>query len=117
VPGFLAAFTSPMTLTAQASISSTHLGSGESFNGQVQLRMSTDGKLFASGKFRFMNNRLVLQGKMYADLSKVITGNAKVLFLAEGPVIEDSPDLRFIALKGNRSISAGRSPRSRPHRS
>lgn len=81
VPGFLAAFTSPMTLTAQAAISSTYLGSAESFNGQVQLRLSTDGKLFASGKFRFMQNRLIIQGKMYADLTQVAAGNARVRFL------------------------------------
>ncbi|MFM7057153.1 MAG: hypothetical protein ACKO2P_09565, partial [Planctomycetota bacterium] len=100
VPGFLAAFTSPMTLTAQAAISSTHLGSEDSFNGQVQLRLSTDGKMFAAGKFRFMNNRLVIEGKMYADLSQVTKGNAKVLFLGRAPVIEDAPDLRFLELKG-----------------
>jgi hypothetical protein len=100
VPGFLAAFISPFTITAQASISSTHLGSAESFNGQVQLRLSTDGKMFASGKFRFMNNRLVIEGKMYADFSQILKGNAKVLFLGRAPVIEDAPDLRFLELKG-----------------
>jgi hypothetical protein len=62
IPGFLAAFISPMMITAQAAISSTHTGSSESFNGQVRLSLSTDGKMFASGKFRFMNNRLVISG-------------------------------------------------------
>jgi catechol 2,3-dioxygenase-like lactoylglutathione lyase family enzyme len=100
VPGFLAAFISPMTLTAQASISSTHLGSEDSFNAQVQLRLSTDGKMFAAGKFRFMNNRLVVDGRLYADLSQVIKGNAKVLFLGRAPVMEDAPDLQFLVLKG-----------------
>jgi hypothetical protein len=100
VPGFLAAFTSPMLITAAATISSTHLGSSESFNGRVELRLSTDGKLFASGLFRFMNNRLVVSGKMYADLSQVAKGNAKVLFLGEAPVLEDKPDLKFLVLKG-----------------
>ncbi|MEN9556606.1 MAG: hypothetical protein RLZZ232_2892, partial [Planctomycetota bacterium] len=100
IPGFLAAFISPMTITAQASISSTHLGSEDSFNGQVQMRLSTDGKLFAAGKFRFMNNRLVVEGKMYADLSQITKGNAKVLFLGRAPVVEDAPDLRFLELKG-----------------
>ncbi|MFM7867532.1 MAG: hypothetical protein ACKPHU_25245, partial [Planctomycetaceae bacterium] len=100
MPGFLAAFTSPMTITAQAAISSTHLGSEDSFNGQVQLRLSTDGKMFAAGKFRFMNNRLVVEGKMYADLSQILKGNAKILFLGRAPVVEDAPDLRFLELKG-----------------
>ncbi|MFN5977050.1 MAG: hypothetical protein ACK48U_21595, partial [Planctomyces sp.] len=99
-PGFLAAFTSPMTLTAQAAISSTHLGSADSFNGQVQLRLSTDGKMFAAGKFRFANNRLVIEGKMYADFSQILKGNAKLLFLGRAPVVEDAPDLRFLELKG-----------------
>jgi hypothetical protein len=47
VPGFLAAFTSPMTITASTTISSTHLGSEDSFNGDVEMRLSTDGKFFA----------------------------------------------------------------------
>lgn len=100
IPGFLAAFTSPMTLTAQAAISSTHLGSADSFNGQVQLRLSTDGKMFAAGLFRFANNRLVIEGKMYADFSQILKGNAKLLFLGRAPVVEDAPDLRFLELKG-----------------
>jgi hypothetical protein len=100
LPGFLAAFTSPMTITAAATISSTHLGSADSFNGRVELRLSTDGKIFASGLFRFMNNRLVVSGKLYADLSQVTKGNAKVLFLGDAPVIEDKPDLKFLVLKG-----------------
>ncbi|MEI7700245.1 MAG: hypothetical protein WCK86_10635, partial [Planctomycetia bacterium] len=104
VPGFLAAFISPMTLTAQASISSTHLGSEDSFNAQVQLRLSTDGKMFAAGKFRFMNNRLVVDGRMYADLSQVTKGNAKVLFLGRAPVLEDAPNLKFLQLKGKFEI-------------
>ncbi|MFM7072750.1 MAG: hypothetical protein ACKO38_13260, partial [Planctomycetota bacterium] len=100
IPGFLAAFISPMMLTAQAAISSTHTGSADTFNGQVRLSLSTDGKMFASGKFRFMNNRLVISGKLYADLSQILKGNAKVLFLGEAPVIEDMPDLKFLVLKG-----------------
>ena len=56
--------------------------------------------MFASGLFRFMNNRLVVSGKMYADLSQITKGNAKVLFLGEAPVLEDKPDLKFLVLKG-----------------
>ncbi|MFY8056774.1 MAG: hypothetical protein ACOVRM_03480, partial [Planctomycetaceae bacterium] len=100
IPGFLAAFTSPMTITAAATLSSTHLGSAESFNARIELRFSTDGKIFGSGLFRFMNNRLLISGKIYADLSQVSKGNAKVLFLGEAPVIEDQPDLKFLVLKG-----------------
>jgi hypothetical protein len=100
MPGFLAAFTSPMTITAAATISSTHLGSAESFNARLELRLSTDGKIFGSGLFRFMNNRLKVSAKIYADLSQVTKGNAKILFLGEAPVIEDQPDLKFLVLKG-----------------
>jgi hypothetical protein len=99
-PGFLAAFTSPMTITAAATLSSTHLGSAENFNARVELRFSTDGKIFGSGMFKFLNNRLAVSGKIYADLSQISKGNAKVLFLGEGPIIEDKPDLKFLVLKG-----------------
>jgi hypothetical protein len=100
VPGFLAAFTSPFMITARATLSSTHLGSAESFNASVELRISTDGRMYATGLFRFMNNRLVVQAKIYADLSRILSGNARVLFLGNAPFLEDAPDVRLLVLKG-----------------
>ena len=100
VPGFLAAFTSPFMITARATLSSTHTGSAESFNAGVELRISTDGRMYAAGMFRFMNNRLVVQAKIYADLSRILTGNARVLFLGNAPYMEDAPDVRLLVLKG-----------------
>ena len=94
------AFTSPMVITAGATLSSSNAGGPDTFNAKVQLRVATDGKIFASGKFRFFNNRLVVKGKIYADLTQVAKGNAKILFLGEAPVIEDYPDLRFLVVKG-----------------
>ena len=82
--GFLAAFTAPMTITGSAKIYSMYT-SQEVFNGQVIVKISTDGKFLIVGKLNFAGDNISLSGKLYADLSKVSSGNVTVLFLADVP--------------------------------
>ena len=82
--GFTAAFTSPMTITGSAKIYSIYT-SQQLFNGQVVIKISTDGKFLISGKLNFAADNISLSGKLYADLSKVASGDVTVLFLADIP--------------------------------
>ncbi len=82
--GFAAAFTSPMTITGSARIYSIFT-SQEVFNGQVIVKISTDGKFLIVGKLNFAANQVSISGRLYADLSKVSSGNVVVLFLADVP--------------------------------
>ncbi|MHC4396737.1 MAG: hypothetical protein ACYS1A_13895 [Planctomycetota bacterium] len=82
--GFFAAFTSPMTITGSAKIFTLYT-SMQVFNGQVTIRLSTDGKILIIGKLNFANDNISIAGRLYADLSKIAAGEATVLFLAEIP--------------------------------
>ena len=82
--GFLAAFTSPMTIIGSATVFSIYT-SQQLFNGQVTVEFSTDGKFLVIGKLNFADDQLSISGKLYADLSKVATGSVTVLFLANIP--------------------------------
>ncbi len=82
--GFFAAFTSPMVITGSAKIY-TIFTSQQVFNGQVTVKISTDGKLLIIGKLNFAADNLSISGRLYADLSRVATGNATLLFLADIP--------------------------------
>ncbi|HLQ76232.1 MAG TPA: hypothetical protein VK210_02700, partial [Terriglobia bacterium] len=82
--GFSAAFTSPMLITGGATIYDIYT-SKETFNGQIIVRFSTDGKFLVIGKLNFAANNLSITGKLYADLSKIASGEATVLFLADIP--------------------------------
>ncbi|MCX5670553.1 MAG: hypothetical protein NTU94_04440, partial [Planctomycetota bacterium] len=82
--GFLAAFTAPMTITGSAKIFTIY-ASEQVFNGQVVLKISTDGKILIVGKLNFAADNLSISGRLYADLSRVATGDVVVLFLADIP--------------------------------
>src|SRR5262249_40673132 len=82
--GFTAAFTAPMTITGSAKIFSIYT-SEQLFNGQVTIKISTDGKFLVSGKLNFAGDNISLSGKLYADLSRAATGDVVVLFLADIP--------------------------------
>ncbi|MCW5954121.1 MAG: hypothetical protein KIT69_17865, partial [Propionibacteriaceae bacterium] len=82
--GFLAAFTAPMVITGAARIYSIYT-SQQVFNGQVVVKISTDGKMLIIGKLNFAANNISLSGRLYVDLSKVAQGDATVLFLADIP--------------------------------
>ena len=87
---FLSAFTSPLEISGSAEIFSIYT-SQQAFNGQVSVAFSTDGKFAAQGKLNFGQTdtnsppKLSVSGTVYANLSKVSTGAAKVLFLANAP--------------------------------
>src|SRR6185369_503515 len=82
--GFAAAFTSPMVITGSAKIYTIYT-SQQVFNGQVTVKISTDGKILIIGKMNFAADQISISGKLYADLSKISSGNATVLFLADVP--------------------------------
>ena len=82
--GFTAAFTSPMLITGGAKIFTIY-ASKETFNGEIILRISTDGKILVIGKLNFAADNLSITGRLYADLSKIAAGEATVLFLADIP--------------------------------
>ena len=81
---WLAAFTSPMTITGSADIFDEYT-SEALFNGQVTLEFSTDGKILVIGQLNFAANNISISGRLYADLSKISQGAATVLFLADVP--------------------------------
>ncbi|MDD2604023.1 MAG: hypothetical protein PHF66_04320, partial [Desulfobacteraceae bacterium] len=82
--GFLAAFTSPMLITGSAKVYTAY-ASKYVFNGMVGLKISTDGKILIVGKLNFANDMLSVSAKMYANLSKIADGQAKILFLFDAP--------------------------------
>ena len=82
--GFSAAFTSPMLITGSAKLFSIYT-SKEVFNGQVVVRFSTDGKFMMAGVLNFAADNLSISGKLYANLSRIASGEATVLFLADIP--------------------------------
>ncbi|MET0263637.1 MAG: hypothetical protein ABW223_12110, partial [Rariglobus sp.] len=82
--GFGAAFTAPMLIKGSAKVYTTYT-SQYVFNGVVSIIISTDGKVLISGQLNFAGGALSVSGKLYADLSKISTGAATVLFLADIP--------------------------------
>jgi len=82
--GFFAAFTAPMTITGSARVYSIYT-SQDVFNGQVIVKISTDGKILIIGKLNFAQDHVSISGRLYADLSKVANGDVTVLFLADIP--------------------------------
>ena len=82
--GFAAAFTAPMTITGGAKLFSIYT-SKETFNGEVQIKISTDGKFLITGKLNFAADNISLSAKLYAGLSNVAAGDITILFLADIP--------------------------------
>ncbi|HPV80387.1 MAG TPA: hypothetical protein PLK64_11350, partial [Dermatophilaceae bacterium] len=82
--GFEAAFTSPMVITGSARVYSIYTSQAV-FNGLVMVKISTDGKILISGTLNFADNNISISGRLYADLSRVATGDVVVLFLADVP--------------------------------
>ncbi|HEY6226375.1 MAG TPA: hypothetical protein VI282_04555, partial [Verrucomicrobiae bacterium] len=92
--GFAAAFTAPMLITGSAKIYSIYTSQAV-FNAQVVVKFSTDGKLLIIGKLNFAGDSISISGRLYADLSKIASGQATILFLA------DIPDqVRFLTIYG-----------------
>ncbi|HEX5858381.1 MAG TPA: hypothetical protein VFY91_09765, partial [Microbacterium sp.] len=82
--GFAAAFSAPMVITGSAKIYSIYT-SQSVFNGQVIVKISTDGKILIVGTLNFAADNISISGRLYADLSKVASGTVVILFLADFP--------------------------------
>src|SRR5918994_2440180 len=92
--GFTAAFTAPMTIVGSAKIFTIYT-SKEVFNGQVIVKFSTDGKILVVGKLNFAADNISVSGRLFADLSRVSSGDVTVLFLADVPY-----QIRILTLYG-----------------
>jgi hypothetical protein len=68
--GFAAAFTSPMTIFGSAKLFSIYT-SELVFNGQVAIKISTDGKILVIGQLNFAADNLSMSGRLYANLTKI----------------------------------------------
>ncbi|MEN9554493.1 MAG: hypothetical protein RLZZ232_779, partial [Planctomycetota bacterium] len=91
--GFLAAFTSPMLITGQGDL---FFKVAEKANkGQVIFKLDTQGRFMAGGKRIFFDGLLTASGKVYADLSQVAQGNAKIMMLIDAP-----EEFRMLTIKG-----------------
>ena len=82
--GFTAAFTSPMVITGSATVYTIYTSQAV-FNGQVTVKISTDGKFLIIGTLNFAADKVSISGRLYADLSQVSSGSVTVLFLADIP--------------------------------
>jgi len=104
--GFLAAFISPMIITGGGKLFSNYANKN-TFNGEVQLQISTDGKFMAAGRLNFAAEMVSITGRIYADVSNVASGRATVLFLGDIPeqfrfmVVEGKLQLGFEGPDGN----------------
>ncbi|SFS22515.1 LEPR-XLL domain-containing protein, partial [Yoonia litorea] len=93
--GFLAAFTAPMTIYGSAKVFSIYT-SEKVFNGQVAIKISTDGKILVIGQLNFAADNLSLSARLYANLSKIAQGEGTILLLVKVP---DQLDL--LTVKGS----------------
>ena len=73
-----------MVITGSARIYSIYTSQAV-FNGQVLVKISTDGKFLIIGTLNFADNNISISGRLYADLSQVTSGSVTVLFLADIP--------------------------------
>jgi hypothetical protein len=80
--GFLAAFTSPMLISASADIY-TQYGSQYSIAGNIAFKLDTGGRFMAGGSLKFFGGIFTTSAKLYADLSEISKGNAKILLLVD----------------------------------
>ncbi|RLC10571.1 MAG: hypothetical protein DRH43_06050, partial [Deltaproteobacteria bacterium] len=81
---FIGAFTSPMTITGACTVYDAY-ATKMAFNGQVGIKISTDGKILMAGKLNFVNGLLSVGAKIYLNVSKILSGEASVLFLFDAP--------------------------------
>ena len=82
--GFLAAFTSPMTITGSVKIY-TDWVSKFVFNAQVGIKITTTGKFLAVGKFNFADGLLSISGKLFFNMGQIASGRASMFFLFDAP--------------------------------
>ena len=118
IGGFLAAFTSPMILLGSATVFCR--SSPRIVNGSVTLRTRRQRQILLTGQLNFLDNQLSISAKLYADLSRLSSGTATILFLATVPSqaavlqVDGACGWVWRASRGRRSTSA-RSRRRSPH--
>ncbi|HND55442.1 MAG TPA: hypothetical protein PLV92_23670, partial [Pirellulaceae bacterium] len=79
--GFLAAFTNPMLISGGGQIV---FHTPESvLKGNVEVRISTDGKILLTGDLILMGGLQRCPVRIFADLTKIAKGNAKILLMAQ----------------------------------
>ncbi len=93
--GFAAAFSSPMTIFGSAKLFSIYT-SELVFNGQVAIKISTDGKILVIGQLNFAADNLSLSARLYANLTNIAKGEGTILILVKVP---DQIDL--LTIKGS----------------
>ena len=84
MPSLADAFSETMTITGGAKLFSIYT-SQQTFNGEVIIKFSTDGKFAITGKLNFAADNLSVSARLYADLSNVASGDVTILFLATAP--------------------------------
>jgi hypothetical protein len=82
--GFFGAFTQPMIISGSAKIFTAY-ASEQAFNGQVEVQISTDGKILLIGTLNFLDDSLSISAALYANLSKILEGTGTFLFLTTVP--------------------------------
>ncbi len=92
--GFFAAFLSPMVITASAEFS-LHPPK-TTLRGVAEVRLSTDGKLLLTGDIILLDGLQRIPARIYADLSKVAKGQAKILLMAQDIPTGPSPIFQVI---------------------
>src|SRR5204862_531752 len=102
--GFAAAFTSPMTITGGAKIYSIYTSQAV-FNGEVVVKISTDGKILVIGKLNFADGNISISGRLYADLSKVASGDVAPKAMV-AVTTATGVELRELVLDTNATIGA-----------
>ena len=84
-----------MIITGSAKLYSIYTSQAV-FNGQVTIKISTDGKILVIGQLNFAADNLSLSARLYANLSKIASGEATILLLVKIP---DQVDL--LTIKGS----------------
>ncbi|MEQ2009497.1 MAG: hypothetical protein ABMA26_22165, partial [Limisphaerales bacterium] len=82
--GFFSAFLAPMVIKGSATIY-TNYTTSTVFNGQVDVFISTDGKILLRGTLNFLSNQLSVSGTIYIDMSGIRQGRADVFVLLALP--------------------------------
>ena len=65
-----------MTITGGAKVYTIYTSQAV-FNGEVIVKISTDGKFLIVGKLNFAADNLSISGRLYADLSKIASGRRR----------------------------------------
>ena len=87
--GFFAAFLNPMVISGGAQM--TLHPPKTTLHANVEVRLSTDGKLLVTGDLVLFDGLQRIPARIYADLSKIASGQAKLLLMAQDIPTGPSP--------------------------